>query len=161
MAAEVTPQTLVRAVDAKRALSWLHLIAIMGSWGGLVFILISLLPAQGVLSSEDWDKLLGNALSRFLPMHWILLPIAITAGILKILEHLTKMKDMGPALGTRYGQTVLTKMLLGSLFMMNAMLITGAVSGNIALGPQVTALIYLQVALGMVMVGFGVTLRNR
>lgn len=161
MAVKATPQTLIRGVDAKRALSWLHLLSIMGSWGGLVFILISLLPAQAVLSSEDWGKLMGSALSRFLPMHWILIPIAISTGILKILEHLTKMKDMGPALGTRYGQTILTKMLIGSLFLVNAMLITGAVTGNVGLGPQVTALIYLQVALGMIMVAFGVTLRNR
>lgn len=161
MAAEAQPRPLVQPVLARRALSWLHLLSIMGSWGGLVFILISLLPAQAVLSSEDWDKLIGNALSRFLPMHWILIPIAISTGILKILEHLTKMKDMGPALGTRYGQTVLTKMLIGSLFLLNAMLITGTVVGKVALGPQLTALIYLQVALGMVMVAFGVTLRNR
>lgn len=161
MSVEARPRPLVAGLLARRSLSWLHLLSIMGSWGGLIFILISLLPAQTVLSSEDWGKLMGSALTRFLPMHWILIPIAISTGILKILENLTKMKDMGPALGTRYGQTVLTKMLIGSLFLVNAMLITGAVSGNVGLGPQVKALIYLQVALGVVMVGFGVTLRNR
>ena len=160
MAVEAQPRPLVSGLLSQRTIGWLHLISIMGSWGGLVFILISLLPAQAVLSSEDWDELMGSVLSRFSPMHWILIPIAISTGILNILKNLTKMKDMGPALGTRYGQTVLTKMLIGSLFLVNAMLITGIVSGDFQ-STSLTAHIYLQVALGMLMVGFGVFLRNR
>lgn len=161
MAAVARPQPLVRGVWLRRSLSWLHIGGLIGSWGGLVFILISLLPAQGAVSSGEWGKLMGSALSRFLPMHWIIVPVFIGAGILMILENLTKMKDMGPALGTRYGQTVLTKMLVASLFVVNATVITGIVTGKVALGPQLTALIYLQVALGMVLIGFGVTLRNQ
>lgn len=96
----------------------------------------------------------------FLPIVWAVLPIVIAAGILKIFEHLTKIQDMGPALGTLYGKTVLTKMLVGSIFITNALLITGTVAGKLPLGELVSNLLWVQLLLGVVMIGFGVTLRN-
>lgn len=157
---EVAIATVIHSPAAKRALSWLHIAGVMFSWGGLFFIVVSLLPAQAVLAPDDWNRLMTATLSFFLPIHWTFVPIAISAGILKIFEHLTKVQDLGPALGTLYGKTVLTKMLVGSVFLSNALLITGTLSGHLPLGSVLLALLYLQVVLGFVMIGFGVTLRN-
>jgi hypothetical protein len=53
MAAQVRPRPLVSGVALRRTLSWLHIGGLIGSWGGLVFILISLLPAQGALPPRN------------------------------------------------------------------------------------------------------------
>ncbi len=151
---------MIHSPVAKRTLSWLHISGVLFSYGGLFFIVVSLLPARAALSPEDWGKLVGNVLSVFLPILWTFMPVVITTGILKIFENLTKIQDLGPALGSKYGKTVLTKMLVGSVFLTNALLITGTLSGDLPLGSVLVNLLYVQVLLGFVMIGFGVTLRN-
>jgi hypothetical protein len=108
------------------ALSYLHIGGIIFTYGGITFAIMSM-PPPFMLAGEIPPEVIGGTMGIFLPVHWAVLPIVITAGILKIFEHLTKIQDMGPALGTLYGKTVLTKMLVGSIFITNAMLITGGV----------------------------------
>lgn len=153
-------RTMISGRVAWGVLSWLHLMGILAAFGGLFFMVVNLLPARGAIAEKDWGSLAGATLTIFLPIHWLGLVVVITTGILKIFEHLTKIQDMGPALGTIYGKTVLTKMLIGSFFLTNGMVITGILVGKVPLGNLLFPLLYVQVACGLVMIAFGAALRN-
>lgn len=149
---------MIHSRRARTTLSLVHVGGVIFSYGGMTFVVLTLLPFM--LAGRIPQDVLVGMMGTFLPIVWAVLPVVITAGILKIFEHLTKIQDMGPALGTLYGKTVLTKMLVGSIFITNALLITGTVAGKLPLGELVPGLLWVQLIVGVVMIGFGVTLRN-
>ncbi len=93
-------------------MQWLHVGSVITAIGGILFILLALLPAMGVLEAEQQGQFMGALMGRFRVMVWLaILGISVSGIYLAFTQ--TPLKAFRELWTTPYGKLLLVKIIFG------------------------------------------------
>lgn len=112
-------------VDA--VVRWVHISAVVLRLGGVGFAVNVLFPSMGVLSEEGANALSGQVFPRFTTIAWVVMAtITVTALLMIIARWPISLKE-------RYGKTLVLKVVLALVWVLNNISVLLGIQGPGAL----------------------------
>lgn len=143
----------------KTFMQWLHVGSVVTAIGGIVFILLALLPAAGALDPQNQAKLMGEVMSRFRVIVWLaILGISISGIYMAFTQ--TPLKALRELWTTRYGKFLLVKIILGVIVAKVSLALTLPFEFLAGIQQQAPALLQLNLMLAVVVVYIAARLRR-
>lgn len=140
-------------------MQWSHVSSVVTAIGGIVFILLALLPAAGALDPQNQATLMGEVMSRFRVIVWLAILGISISGIYMALTQtpLTAWRELWT---TRYGKFLLVKIILGVIIAKVSLALTLPFEFLAGIQQQAPALLQLNLMLAVVVVYIAARLRR-
>jgi putative copper export protein len=140
-------------------MQWLHVGSVVTAIGGIVFILLALLPAAGALDPQNQAKLMGEVMGRFRVIVWLaILGISISGIYMAFTQ--TPLKAWRELWATRYGKLLLVKIVLGVTIAKVSLALTLPFHFLSGIQQQTPALLQLNLMLAVIVIYIAARLRR-
>jgi len=143
----------------KTLMQWLHVGSVITAIGGIVFVLLVLLPSAGALDAPSQTKLMSEVVSRFRVVVWLAI-LGISASGIYMAFTQTPLKAFRDLWTTRYGKFLLVKIILGVIIAKISLALTLPFDFLAGIQQQMPALLQVNLVVAIVVVFLATRLRR-